>query len=85
MAELNLSAEDRQELSRIVGEALIEDGTAQVAGASVELAATDFDPKQFFCQNWPAIKSVLQFLPLPAIAVRVIVAAGDFLHGRICR
>ena len=79
MAEL--SASDRQELSRVVGEALLSEdsitATADVAGG-----------KDIFCNNWSTVKAVLQFIAgqVGAIgwAIRAVIAAGDFLHGRIC-
>jgi hypothetical protein len=81
MAEL--SASDRQELSRLVGEALIAD-EASTSGAYADAAGG----KDLFCQHWSTVKTVLQFIAsqVGAIgwAIRAVVAAGDFLHGRIC-
>jgi hypothetical protein len=82
MAEL--SASDRQELSRVIGEALMaEDTSSQPQAESLTGGG-----KELFCQHWALVKQILQFIagqvgPI-GWAVRAIVAAGDFLHGRIC-
>ncbi len=82
MAEL--TQQDRQELSRLVGEALLDEGN-NLAASGAEIAGG----KDLFCQHWNTVKSVLQFIAgqVGAIgwAIRAIIAAGDFLHGRICR
>ena len=81
MAELQDS--DREELRRIVGEALLSED--EPAGARVAAA----DVRQVFCDNWQTVKKVLEFIAgiVPGIGryVRAIIAAGDFLYGRICR
>lgn len=82
MAEL--SASDRQELSRIVGEALISEQPDALRMETTESAGA----KDLFCQHWPMIKSVLKFIAgqIGGIgwAIKALIAAGDFLHGRLC-
>jgi|GEM_PF-6244281 predicted N-acyltransferase len=81
MAELSMS--DRQELARVVGEALVNDDGQDLA-AAVDMTSA----KELFCRHWTIVKQVLQFLagqigPV-GWAIKAIIAAGDFLHGRIC-
>jgi predicted N-acyltransferase len=81
MAELSMS--DRQELARVVGEALVNDDGQNLAAAADMASA-----KELFCRHWAIVKQVLQFLagqigPV-GWAIKAIIAAGDFLHGRIC-
>ncbi len=80
MAEL--SQQDRQELSTLIGEALLDDRSF---ASQAELAGG----KDLICQHWGTVKTVLEFIAgqVGAIgwAIRAIIAAGDFLHGRICR
>lgn len=77
-----LSAGDRQELARVVGEAMTSEGAESLAAVDMSSA------KDLFCQYWDILKQVLQFLApyLGPIgwAIKGIIAAGDFLHGRIC-
>ena len=59
------------------------------AAAAPAAAAGGIDPKQAFCNDWPTIKQVLQFLqgviPQPGpILIGVIIAAGDAAHNTIC-
>ncbi|MEI9927903.1 MAG: hypothetical protein WDN44_09725 [Sphingomonas sp.] len=47
------------------------------------------DVKNLFCNNWPTVKAVLQFLSgyLPAllrVAISTIIASGDKVHAAIC-
>jgi hypothetical protein len=59
--------------------------------ANAAAAAADAgDAKKLFCENWPTVKKVLQFLAdtvggIVAGAARAIIVAGDFLFGRICK
>lgn len=80
MAQLNQA--DIEGARQAVARTLFEEGTT-------ERALDVSDIKQFFCENWEMIKKVLKFLadsiggPL-GWAARALIAAGDFLHGRIC-
>ncbi len=78
----DLSESERQELRRVVGEALLSEDEAVQA----EIAG---DAKEVFCRNWQTVKQVLQFISsyVPGIGkyVRAIIAAGDFLYGTVCR
>lgn len=84
MAQLDQS--QIQEAQAIAAQAMAGDGETSMA----TVAAVDVgDVKDFFCNNWPTIKKVLQFLAdtvggVVKIAARALIAAGDFLHGRIC-
>jgi hypothetical protein len=85
MAELNQA--DVREVQSIAAQALVGDDVTMDAEA---FAGVDLgDIKEFFCQNWPTIKKVLQFLAdtvggIVKVAARALIAAGDFLHDRIC-
>jgi len=66
-------------------QALLADDASGLEATAVQLT----DIKQFFCENWPMVKKVLQFLAdqlggLPKMAAKALIAAGDYLYGRIC-
>ena len=75
-----------QEAQSIAAQALVGDS---FAAADVAAAVDLGDVKEFFCANWPTIKKVIQFLAdtiggVAKVVARALIAAGDFLHGRIC-
>jgi hypothetical protein len=81
-------AVSRGELLQAFNDAVETDVGASAAEA-ITAEGLPGDAKQFFCQNWPMIKQVLQFIGdqvggIVKIAIRGIVAAGDLLHGRVC-
>lgn len=85
MTQLNES--DRQQMQTLAAQALVGDESAALkAAAAVDIG----DIRDFFCKNWPEIKKVLQFIAenvggIVRAAIRAVIAAGDFLQGRICR
>ncbi len=87
----DLSSEDRRRIEEAVAEAVAE---AERAGPATTEAATAAplalpDPRDFFCDNWPTAKRVLEFL-LRVVPdkykrpVEILIAAGDRLHQLFC-
>lgn len=80
---LELSPAEEQRLTTALA-ALSAPGTESVAA----LAAAS--PRELFCQYWPIVKQVLQFLsasvpsPIKA-AIALVIAAGDAAANIICR
>lgn len=80
-----ISRTDRQQMQAIAAEALVGGQPPAVAPE-----ALDFDKvRDFFCEHWPMVKQVLQFLGdniggIVRWAIRAVIAAGDYLHGKIC-
>lgn len=84
-------AEDvtREELTQAF-DAAVDSGSQTASSESTAAAAMPDDLKAFFCEHWPRIKQVLQFIGdrLGGIArtvVKGIISAGDLLHRVICR
>ena len=82
-----LSESDRRELQSVVAQALAGGGEEAMTAEAASLDVDDI--KEFFCANWPQMKKVLQFIGdtvggLVRVAIRAVIAAGDFLYGRIC-
>jgi hypothetical protein len=62
-------------------------GAPKLASAQVAMAAAN--PRQFFCQNWPLIKTGLEilkgFAPLPVRPIiAIVIRAGDAVSSVIC-
>ncbi|MBV9884378.1 MAG: hypothetical protein JO276_15320 [Sphingomonadaceae bacterium] len=82
-----LSDSDRRELQSVTANALVGDSGEALIAEAVALDADGI--KDFFCRNWPMMKQVLQFIGdtvggIVRAAIRGVIAAGDFLHDRIC-
>ena len=92
MADLN--KKERDAIAMKVAEAFASDkkmpavrGAPKLASGQVALAAAN--PKQFFCQNWPLIRTGLEilksFVPLPIKPiVHLVIKAGDAASSVIC-
>lgn len=85
-----LSPSDREEMRKVAAMALVEEDDA-AAGVAFEAAEkVELDSiKDFFCNNWDTIKKVLKYIAdqvggVPGKVIKAIIAAGDFLHGRVC-
>lgn len=62
-------------------------GAPRLASAQVAMAAAN--PKQFFCQNWPLIRTGLEilkgFAPLPVRPIiGLVIRAGDAASSVVC-
>jgi hypothetical protein len=90
----DLTKKERDAIAMRVAEAFASDkkapavrGTPKMAAGAAAMAASN--PKQFFCQNWPLIKTGLEllrtFVPLPIKpVVHLVIKAGDAVSGVIC-
>ena len=90
----DLTRKERDAIAMRVAEAFASNkkvpaarGAPKLAAASVAMAASN--PKQFFCQNWPLIRTGLDllkgFVPLPIRPiVHLVIKAGDAASSVIC-
>lgn len=90
----DLTKKERDAIAMRVAEALTSDkkvpavrGAPKLASKQVTLAAAN--PKQFFCQNWPLIRTGLDilkgFVPLPVKPiVGLVIKAGDAASSVVC-
>ena len=83
-----LSESERREAQAAAAEAMV--GDAPPAAAAPAGGADLGDVKKFFCENWPMIKKVLEFIADKVGGgvgriVRAVIAAGDVLHKLICK
>ncbi len=83
-----LSESERREAQAAAAQAMV--GDAPAGGAAAAGGADIGDVKDFFCNNWPMIKKVLEFIADKVGGgvgrlVRAVIAAGDVLHKLICK
>jgi hypothetical protein len=90
----DLTKKERDAIAMRVAEAFVSDrkapamrGMPKLAAGPAALAASN--PKQFFCQNWPLIRSGLEilrtFVPLPVKPiVHLVIKAGDAASSVVC-
>ncbi|HET7716299.1 MAG TPA: hypothetical protein VFK86_11795 [Bauldia sp.] len=90
----DLTRKEREAIAMRVAEAFVSEkkvpgarGAPKLAAAEVARAAAN--PKQFFCQNWPLIKTGLEilkgFVPLPVKPIiGLVIRAGDAVSSVIC-
>lgn len=84
MAEL--APADKADIAHAIGQAMLREDDIT---ATLLAAKPGVDPKQLFCQNWDTVKVVLGFIGQQvggpaAVVIKIIVAAGDALKGKIC-
>ncbi len=90
----DLTKKERDAIAMRMAEVFVSDkkvpaarGAPKLASAPAALAATS--PKQFFCQNWPLIRTGLDilkgFAPLPVRPfIAIVIRAGDAASSVIC-
>ena len=90
----DLTKKERDAIAMRVAEAFATDkkvpavrGGPKLAAAPAAMAAAN--PKQFFCQNWPLIRTGLEilksFVPLPIKPiVLLVIKAGDAASSVVC-
>ena len=90
----DLTKKERDAIAMRVAEAFTSDKKMPAARgapklASAEVARAAANPKEFFCQNWPLIRTGLEllktFVPLPIKpVVHLVIKAGDAVSSVIC-
>ena len=89
----DLTRKERDAIAMRVAEAFASGKTVSARGAprlaSAQVARAAANPKEFFCQNWPLIRTGLEllkgFVPLPIKpVVHLVIKAGDAVSGVIC-
>jgi hypothetical protein len=85
----DISSADRKAIAKSVAEALSSEAAPPAAMMAALPAAATANPKQFFCQNWLTVKSVLQVAqtlapPLVRPVIGIVITVGDGIAKVIC-